>query len=294
MADTTSRFVFTDPVPPLDELGRVHLIAIGGAGMSAVAKLLRARGVEVSGSDMADTSALASVRGSGARVHVGHDPAHVAGADTVVVQSAVREDNVELAAARAAGIRALHRSQALASLMGNARRVAVAGANGKTTTTSMLVVALTAAGAALGAGDLFRRFCLSIRGTLLPPRADARRFPRRSRFGTSWRSPTRPIRRRSCSSPACAVEASLWPAFRLCRDPSAARAQTLHGRRRAAVVHPRSGGLCPASGRQRRGSGGPSSVSSESGLPGRPLRARHSNSLYISSRNWCVTVLTQT
>ncbi len=147
MADTTSRFVFTDPVPPLDELGRVHLIAIGGAGMSAVAKLLRARGVEVSGSDMADTSALASVRGSGARVHVGHDPAHVAGADTVVVSSAVREDNVELAAARAAGIRVLHRSQALASLMGDARRVAVAGANGKTTTTSMLVVALTAAGA---------------------------------------------------------------------------------------------------------------------------------------------------
>ena len=173
MTGTPPRFVFTDPVPPLDELGRVHLIAIGGAGMSAVAKLLLARGVEVSGSDVADTSALASVRDSGARVHVGHDPAHVAGADTVVISSAVREDNVELAAARAAGIRVLHRSQALASLMGDARRrVAVAGANGKTTTTSMLVVALSGAGAdpsfasggeiaqlgtnaALGRGDAF-------------------------------------------------------------------------------------------------------------------------------------------
>ena len=147
MAGETARFRFTDPVPALGELGKVHLIAIGGAGMSGVAKLLLARGVEVSGSDMADSAALASMRDSGARVHVGHDPAHVAGADTVVISSAVREDNVELAAARAAGIRVLHRSQALAALMGDARRVAVAGANGKTTTTSMLVVALMGAGA---------------------------------------------------------------------------------------------------------------------------------------------------
>ena len=141
------RFDVTAPATPLEDLGRVHLIAIGGAGMSAVARLLLARGVGVSGSDAADGPALQALRDLGARVHLGHDAAHLAGVDTVVVSSAIREDNVELAAARAAGLRVLHRSQALASLMAGSRRVAVAGANGKTTTTSMLVVALDAAGA---------------------------------------------------------------------------------------------------------------------------------------------------
>jgi len=135
------------PVPAWDELGAVHLIAVGGAGMSAVARLLLARGVPVSGSDSADSPVLARLRAAGARVHVGHHPDHLEGVDTIVVSSAVREDNVELAAARAAGLRVLHRSQALAALMRGRRGVAVAGANGKTTTTSMLAVALVEAGA---------------------------------------------------------------------------------------------------------------------------------------------------
>jgi UDP-N-acetylmuramate--alanine ligase len=143
----TPRYDFSAPVPPLEQLGRVHLIAIGGAGMSAVARLLLARGIPVSGSDAADSPALESLRDSGARVDLGHDAAHVAGVDTVVVSSAIRDDNVELVAARGAGLVVLHRAQALASLMDGSRRVAVAGANGKTTTTSMLVVALIAAGA---------------------------------------------------------------------------------------------------------------------------------------------------
>ena len=147
MTAPTPRYDFTAPVPTLELLGRVHLIAIGGAGMSAVARLMLARGLPVSGSDAADSPTLESLRDSGARVDVGHDAMHVAHVDTVVVSSAIRDDNVELAAARAAGLRVLHRSQALASLMGRSRRVAVAGANGKTTTTSMLVVALAAAGA---------------------------------------------------------------------------------------------------------------------------------------------------
>ena len=167
-----TRFDFTAPVPLLEMLGRVHLVAIGGAGMSAVARLLLARGLPVSGSDAADSATLQSLRDSGARVFVGHDPAHLADVDTVIVSSAIRDDNVELAAARERDLRVLHRSQALASLMGRSRRVAVAGANGKTTTTSMLVVALAAAGAdpsfasggeiaqlgtnaALGGGDAF-------------------------------------------------------------------------------------------------------------------------------------------
>ncbi|MBM6404116.1 UDP-N-acetylmuramate--L-alanine ligase [Phycicoccus sp. CSK15P-2] len=115
--------------------------------MSAVARLLLGRGVTVSGSDAADSPTLAGLREAGATVHVGHDAAHLAGVDTVVVSSAIREDNPELAAARAGGLRVLHRSQALASLMAGSRGVAVAGANGKTTTTSMLTVALVHAGA---------------------------------------------------------------------------------------------------------------------------------------------------
>ena len=146
VAGPTPRYDFTSPVPPLELLGRVHLIAIGGAGMSAVARLMLDRGMPVSGSDAADTPTLQALRDNGARVDVGHDAAHVADVDTVVVSSAVRDDNVELAAARASGLRVLHRSQALAALMGDSLRVAVAGANGKTTTTSMLVVALAAAG----------------------------------------------------------------------------------------------------------------------------------------------------
>jgi UDP-N-acetylmuramate--alanine ligase len=85
---------------------------------------------------------LAALAAEGADVHVGHDAAYVDGKDTVVISSAIRESNVELAAARERGLRVLHRSQALASTMTGARRVAVAGANGKTTTTSMLTVAL--------------------------------------------------------------------------------------------------------------------------------------------------------
>ncbi|MCL2465033.1 MAG: Mur ligase domain-containing protein, partial [Micrococcales bacterium] len=85
--------------------------------MSAVATLLAARGLAVSGSDAADGPALPGLRAAGVTVFVGHDAAHVAGADTVVVSSAVRETNPELVAARAAGLAVRHRSQAIAALM---------------------------------------------------------------------------------------------------------------------------------------------------------------------------------
>ncbi len=134
-----------DP-PDLADLGHVHLVGVGGAGMSAVASLLAARGLHVSGSDAADGPALAALRAAGVDVHVGHDAAHVAGADTLVVSSAIRETNPELAAARAAGLRVLHRSQALAALMAGRDAVAVAGAHGKTTTSAMVATALLAAG----------------------------------------------------------------------------------------------------------------------------------------------------
>jgi UDP-N-acetylmuramate--alanine ligase len=138
------------PVPPAAELGRVHFVGIGGAGMSGIARILLARGVPVSGSDAKDSAGLAALRALGAQVHVGHDAGHLAhlgAGDTVVVSSAVRESNPELAAARAAGLSVLHRSQALAAVMLGRRGVAVAGTHGKTTTTAMVTVALQHCGA---------------------------------------------------------------------------------------------------------------------------------------------------
>jgi len=143
---SNARFDFTAEVPAASSLGSVHFIAIGGAGMSGVARVMLARGVPVSGSDAKKSLVLAALETEGAQVHIGHDAANLGSADTVVISSAIRENNVELQEARTRGLRVLHRSQALASVMQGSRRVAVAGANGKTTTTSMLVVALQQCG----------------------------------------------------------------------------------------------------------------------------------------------------
>ncbi|REE99690.1 UDP-N-acetylmuramate--L-alanine ligase [Thermomonospora umbrina] len=129
------------------ELGRVHFIAIGGAGMSGIARIMLRRGIAVSGSDAKDSELLGQLGGLGAKVYVGHAAEHLGDADTVVVSTAIRESNPELRAARERGLRVLHRSEALASLMIGRRAVAVAGTHGKTTTTSMLTVVLQHAGA---------------------------------------------------------------------------------------------------------------------------------------------------
>ncbi|GAB3539913.1 UDP-N-acetylmuramate--L-alanine ligase [Arthrobacter tecti] len=130
------------------ELGAVHFIGLGGAGMSAVARVLLGRSVPVSGSDAADSKGLQALAALGARVHVGHDAANLGSADTVVVSSAIRESNPELLEAKARGLRVLHRSEALAAAMDGRTVVAVAGTHGKTTTTSMITVMLQAAGRA--------------------------------------------------------------------------------------------------------------------------------------------------
>ena len=136
----------TEPVP-LDQLGRVHFAGIGGAGMSGIAKIMLARGVTVSGSDSAASAALTELEALGARVHVGHSAAHLGDADTLVVSSAIRPDNPELAEARRRGIRVLHRAGALAALMFGRRVIAVTGTHGKTTTTSMITTVLRETGA---------------------------------------------------------------------------------------------------------------------------------------------------
>ncbi|PFG33461.1 UDP-N-acetylmuramate--L-alanine ligase [Sanguibacter antarcticus] len=131
---------------PVADLGTVHLIGVGGAGMSVVARLLVSEGAHVQGSDARRSAVTDALGEAGVRVWIGHEASNVADAQTVVVSSAVRADNPELVAARAAGLRVLHRSQALAVLMAGRRSVAVAGAHGKTTTSAMIAVALTAAG----------------------------------------------------------------------------------------------------------------------------------------------------
>jgi UDP-N-acetylmuramate--alanine ligase len=136
----------TAPVP-LAELGRVHFTGIGGAGMSGIARIMIARGVKVSGSDAVASDLIAALRGEGAEVHAGHAAENIDGADTLVVSSAIREDNPELAEARRRGLRVLHRAAALASVMLGRRGIAVAGTHGKTTTTSMLTTILRHSGA---------------------------------------------------------------------------------------------------------------------------------------------------
>lgn len=136
----------TEPLAAAD-LPPVHFVGIGGAGMSGIARIMLARGMTVTGSDARESLLLTALRAEGATVHVGHDPAHLTGACTVVANSAIRAANPELVAARQQGLRVLHRSQALAAVASGHRVVAVAGTNGKTTTTSMLTVTLQHAGA---------------------------------------------------------------------------------------------------------------------------------------------------
>ncbi|MFF8383060.1 UDP-N-acetylmuramate--L-alanine ligase [Streptomyces kanasensis] len=126
---------------------RPHFIGIGGAGMSGIAKILAQRGAKVAGSDARESETAASLRALGATVHIGHAAHHLADdASCVVVSSAIRDDNPELARARQLAVPVVHRSDALAALMRDLRPIAVAGTHGKTTTTSMLAVALTELG----------------------------------------------------------------------------------------------------------------------------------------------------
>lgn len=135
-----------DPRPELDRLGRVHFVGIGGAGMSAVAALMARAGIAVSGSDRAPSATVERLQELGVKVSIPQDGANVADADTVVISTAIQEDNPELAAARARGIPVLHRSQALAAAMGDSRVIAVAGTHGKSTTSSMISMLFDAVG----------------------------------------------------------------------------------------------------------------------------------------------------
>jgi len=135
-----------DRKPVAELLGSVHLVGIGGAGMSALARVLLARGAAVSGSDIKDSRGVAALRALGARIAVGHGADNLDGAGAVVVSSAIPGTNPEVLAAREHGIPILQRAQVLALLMRERRGIAVAGTHGKTTTTSMIAMVLRHAG----------------------------------------------------------------------------------------------------------------------------------------------------
>lgn len=129
------------------DLGATHFIGIGGAGMSVLAEMLHAEGVAVDGSDRAHSAKTDRLETLGITVEFGQRAENVAQAETVVYSSAIKPDNPEIVAAHAAGKRIVHRSDILALLMNGKRAVTVAGAHGKTTTSSMLSHILVNAGA---------------------------------------------------------------------------------------------------------------------------------------------------
>ena len=135
------------PSAPLDlsQRRRLHVVGVGGPGMSAIAIALAEMGHDVSGSDIRERPVLDRLRAAGVTVHVGHERAHVAGCDAVTFSTAVPERNVELDQARRDGIPVLRRAGMLASVCARARSLAVAGTHGKTTTTSMLMLILAEA-----------------------------------------------------------------------------------------------------------------------------------------------------
>jgi UDP-N-acetylmuramate--alanine ligase len=135
------------PTPiDLSEPRRIHVVGVGGSGMSAIATVLVAMGHTVSGSDARDSAVLAGLRRAGVSTVVGHAAANVAGVDVVAASTAVPADNPELSAARAAGAVVLRRAETLAAICATRRTLAVGGTHGKTTTTAMLALALREAG----------------------------------------------------------------------------------------------------------------------------------------------------
>lgn len=133
----------------LDKPTHVHLIGIGGIGVSGVARALLQRGHTVSGSDVRESQLTTALRGEGARVDIGHHVDNLEGAELVVHSTAIPETNPELVAARAAGLRVLHRSEVLGALLdGFPRAVGVIGTHGKGTVSSAITAILEAAGEA--------------------------------------------------------------------------------------------------------------------------------------------------
>lgn len=141
----------------IEPTSHVHFVGIGGSGMSAIAHVLLAQGYRVSGSDLRASDGTRRLERLGATVHIGHDAAHVEGADIIVASRAVPELNVEIVAAKRKGLPVLHRAQLLGQLLERAFGIAIVGTHGKTTTTAMTAHVLASGGldpTALIGGDV--------------------------------------------------------------------------------------------------------------------------------------------
>ncbi|MCB1508419.1 MAG: UDP-N-acetylmuramate--L-alanine ligase, partial [Hyphomicrobiaceae bacterium] len=128
------------------DLGPIHFVGIGGIGMSGIAEVLHNLDYKVQGSDLSDSANVQRLRAKGISVRVGHAAEAVEDADVVVISSAVKRDNPELQAARAAFKPVVRRAEMLAELMRLKTSVAVAGTHGKTTTTSLVATLFEAGG----------------------------------------------------------------------------------------------------------------------------------------------------
>jgi UDP-N-acetylmuramate--alanine ligase len=124
----------------------IHFVGVGGAGMSGIAEVLANLGYTVSGSDQSDSATTRRLAGLGVKVMIGHEAAHIAGADAIVTSTAVKADNPEVIAARARRVPVVPRAVMLAELMRLKQGIAIAGTHGKTTTTSLVASALGEAG----------------------------------------------------------------------------------------------------------------------------------------------------
>ncbi len=148
-------FVLGLPIKPIlkkdgengvSQAEHVHFIGIGGYGMSAIAKVMLEMGYRISGSDLAQQELTEKLKAKGAQVYIGHQAQNVSGADLVVYSTALSKDNVEIQAAEDLKIPIIHRSQMLARLMNERKGIAVAGAHGKTTTSSMIALVMETCG----------------------------------------------------------------------------------------------------------------------------------------------------
>jgi UDP-N-acetylmuramate--alanine ligase len=128
------------------KVNRVHFVGIGGAGMSGIAEVLLKLGYQISGSDAAESATTHRLREMGAQVYIGHRPRQIRGADVVVISTAIKHDNPEIAAAREEHIPVVPRAMMLAELMRLKQGIAIAGTHGKTTTTSLVASVLAEAG----------------------------------------------------------------------------------------------------------------------------------------------------
>ena len=128
----------------IDEIDSIHMIGVGGSGMSGIAKLLAQRGVAVSGSDLKPSDVVASLSGIGVETWIGHDPGRIGNVDVVVASSAVPDHDIEWRAAQAAGIPTARRPALLRGVTDAFTTIGFSGTHGKTTSTAMAVAALRA------------------------------------------------------------------------------------------------------------------------------------------------------